>query len=325
MCTAITFRSKDCYFGRNLDLEHSYGECVIVTPRDFPLPFRMLPPRAAHHAMIGIGLVRGNYPLYFDAVNEKGLAMAGLNFPGNARYHSPHPDKDNVASFELIPWVLSQCSTLSQARELLQRLNLTDTDFSPSFPHTPLHWIIADRHTCFVAEPTADGLRLYDNPAGVLTNEPPFPAQLHRLSDYLHLSATPPVNRFAPHLPLTPYSRGMGGLGLPGDWSSPSRFVRTAFAVHNSPSPIDATHFFHLMSCVEVPRGSVRLENGHEVISIYTSCCDLERGIYHYVTYENRQICAIDLHRSDLDGDSLHSYALITRQQIKMQNEKAGT
>ena len=112
----------------------------------------------------------------------------------------------------------------------------------------------------------------------------------------------------------------MGALGLPGDWSSRSRFVRAAFAAHNSTRPTDITQFFHLMSCVEVPRGCVRLEEGQEVTSISTSCCDLVRGIYHYVTYSNRQICAVDLHGENLNATGLTTFPLPAEQHLYLQN-----
>lgn len=317
MCTALSHRN---FFGRTLDLEYSYHEQVVVLPRRFPLSFRLADPIPVHHAIVGMAHVEENSPLFYDAVNEKGLAMAALNFPLSAVYQPPKQDKVNLAPFELMGWVLGQCATLAQARQLLERVNVLGLDFSPKLPSTPLHWLVADRERALTAEPLADGLHVQENPVGVLTNEPPFPMQLARLNDFLHLSSTPPKNHFAPHLPLTAHSRGMGALGLPGDWSSQSRFVRAAFAAHNSSGPADVGQFFHLMACVEVSRGCVRLEDGKEVISVYTSCCDLDRGVYHYVTYGNRQICAVELGQCDLDGDRLSCYPLITDQQIFLQN-----
>lgn len=317
MCTALRHQT---FFGRTLDLEHSYHEQVVVVPRRFLLPFRMENALSDHYAMVGMAHVEDGVPLFYDAVNETGLAMAGLNFPHSAAYTCAKGGMVNLAAFELIPRVLGQCATVAQARQLLERVNVVKLDFSPRLPSTPLHWIIADRESSLVAEPMEDGLHLYENPVGVLTNEPPFPFHLARLNDSLALSTYPPKNQFSCALPLTAYSRGMGALGLPGDWSSQSRFVRCAFAAHNSSSPADVTQFFHLMSTVEVPRGCVRLEDDQKVTSIYTSCCDLSAGVYHYVTYTNRQICAVDLHRCDLDGDPLFCWPLITRQTIAYQN-----
>lgn len=316
MCTALVHGP---FFGRTLDLEYSYEEQVVVVPRRFPLTFYAQPPLTRHHAIIGMAHVAQGHPLFYDGMNETGLAMAALNFPLSAVYPKEQKEQINLAPFELIPWVLGQCSTVCQARDLLERVNVTGVDFSPNLPSTPLHWLVADRDRSITVEPMADGLRIHENPVGVLTNEPPFPFQLSRLNDFRGLSAAPSANRFS-SLPLTEYSRGMGALGLPGDWSSQSRFVRCAFAAHNSSLPASVTQFFRILSTVEVPRGCVRLENGKEVISVYTSCCDLNNGIYHYTTYGNRQICAVALSRCDLDGTSLYRYPLVNEPYIAVQN-----
>lgn len=316
MCTALLHRNL---FGRTLDLEHSYQEQVVVLPRRFPLPSPAANTLSNHYAMVGMAHVEDDFPLFYDGVNEAGLAMAGLNFPHSAVYQPRQEGCLNLAPFQIIPQVLARCATVTQARQLLERVNVVSLDFSPRLPSTPLHWIVSDETSSLVAEPMADGLHLYENPVGVLTNEPPFPFHLARLNDFLALSPYPAKNHFASSLPLTAPSRGMGALGLPGDWSSQSRFVRAAFASHNSSAPCDVSQFFHLLSTVEVPRGCVRLEDGKEVTSIYTSCCDLTAGVYHYVTYANRQICAIDLHRCDLEGTSLSCYPLVIRPVIHYQ------
>ena len=198
MCTAVGFQGKDFYFGRTLDLECSYDEKVVITPRNYPFSFRFLPPIHRHHAMIGVAHVVRGCPLYYEAVNEKGLGMAGLNFPGNACYQAEAQGKDNVASFEFIPWVLAQCATLPEVRALLDRLNLVDVAFSPELPPATLHWMIASRDGALVVESTKDGLQIYDDPVGVMTNEPPFPYQMLNLSNFMTVSAQPPVNLFAP-------------------------------------------------------------------------------------------------------------------------------
>ena len=87
MCTAISYKTKDFYFGRTLDYEISYGERIVITPRDFKLEFRKTFDIEHHYAMIGMAAVANDYPLYFDAMNEKGVCMAGLNFPDNAKYY----------------------------------------------------------------------------------------------------------------------------------------------------------------------------------------------------------------------------------------------
>ena len=112
MCTAATYRTNDSYFGRNLDLERSYHESVTITPRNFRLDFRREDPMDSHLAMIGMATVANGYPLYYDATNEMGLSMAGLNFPENAVYRPEVDGMDNIATFELIPWILGRCATV---------------------------------------------------------------------------------------------------------------------------------------------------------------------------------------------------------------------
>ncbi len=141
MCTAITYQTQSHYFGRTFDHDVSYGESVVIAPRKFPL--RTLPNVKTHYAIIGMATISSHYPLYYDATNEKGLSMAGLNFPGNAVYANPKKGADNVPVFDFIPWVPGQCATISQAEELLLRTNLTNTPFSDKIPPAPLHWLLA--------------------------------------------------------------------------------------------------------------------------------------------------------------------------------------
>ena len=216
MCTAATYKTKDFYFGRTLDYEFSYGDEIIITPRNYPFVFRHTKTLENHYALIGMACCADNYPLYYDAINEKGLCIAGLNFVGNAWYCKDEPGKDNVAQFELIPWLLGRCATVQDARTLLDRMNLVDTPFCEGMPVASLHWMIADNHECITLESTKDGLHVYDNPAGVLTNNPPFPMQLFALNNYMQLSPKATGNHFAPNVPLNAYSRGMGAMGLPG-------------------------------------------------------------------------------------------------------------
>lgn len=324
MCTAVTYQTKDFYFGRTLDYDFSYQEEITVTPRNFPLSFRHAGCLERHYAIIGMAYVADGYPLYFDAVNEKGLAMAGLNFVGNAVYGKPLQEKDNIAQFELIPWVLAQCESVKEARALLDNLHLTDTPFSDELPPAQLHWILADREEAVTIESVKEGLKIYDNPVGVLTNNPTFDQQLFRLNDYMHLSPKDPVNTFSDGLSLQTYSRGMGALGLPGDLSSRSRFVRAAFTKMNSRSgdseEESVSQFFHILGAVAQQRGCCEVGEGKYEITIYTSCCNADKGVYYYTTYQNHQITGVDMHREDLEGSTLSHYPLITKQQIKMQN-----
>ena len=323
MCTAITFHTKDHYFGRNLDFEHGFGEVVTVTPRNFPFAFRCVEGLKTHYAIIGMAAVDNGYPLYYDGTNEKGLSMAGLYFPGNAVYLPERQDKDNITPFEFIPWILGSCADLLQAEEKLKNLNLVDIPYSSQFPLSPLHWIIADRKRSITVEPTAEGIKIYENPVGVLTNNPHFDFHMYNLAGYLNLTREEPVSRFAPDYALQPYSRGMGAMGLPGDLSSASRFVRAAFVKLNSvckdTETASVSQFFHILGSVAQQEGCARVGNAFEK-TIYTSCCNTNKGIYYYTTYENSQITGISMHNTDIDSTKLSVFPLITETQIRMEN-----
>ena len=195
MCTAATYCNGDFYFGRNLDYEFSYGEHVTITPRNYPIRLHG-GALDRHYAMIGMAHIQDDYPLYYDAVNEKGLCIAGLNFVGNAVYPPVTQGVASVPQYALIPWLLGTCATVAEAHNALARVVVDNTPFAPELPCAQLHWLVADRSGCIVVEATADGLHVYDDPAGVLTNNPPFPQQLAALRNYTRLSAEPAAGRF---------------------------------------------------------------------------------------------------------------------------------
>ena len=323
MCTAISYKTNDHYFGRNLDLEYSYHETVTITPRKYPFAFHKVMHLTEHYAMIGMATVVNNYPLYYEATNEHGLSMAGLNFPGNAVYLTPVDVKDNIAPFEFIPWILGQCQTVKEARSKLANINLANIAFSEEFPLAPLHWMISDKLESIVVEPTAAGINIFDNPVGVLTNNPPFDFHMYNLSNYLNLTHEEPVNRFTNQIDLAPYSRGMGAIGLPGDLSSASRFIKAAFTKLNSVSDgtesSSISQFFHILGSVAQQRGCVKV-NGAFENTIYSCCCNTDKGIYYYTTYENSQITAVSMFHEDLNSDIIKSFPLVVEQQIRMEN-----
>ena len=324
MCTAATYKTNDFYFGRTLDYEYSYMEEITITPRNYPFKFKEKETINTHYAIIGMAYVAEEYPLYYDAVNEKGLGIAGLNFVGNTYYNESIEGKDNIAQFEFIPWILSQCATTEEAKKLIEKINLTNIPFNSQLPLAQLHWIIADKDEAITVEAVQEGIKVYENPVGVLANNPPFDKQMFALNNYMNLSNKAPENKFASNLNLQKYSRGMGAIGLPGDLSSQSRFVRVAFVKMNSVSAEgeneSVSQFFHILNSVDQQRGCCELENGKYEITIYTSCCNATKGIYYYTTYDNHQITAVDMRKEDLNINTLIRYPLIKDEQIKIQN-----
>ena len=323
MCTALHDPSGDGWFGRTLDLEHTYAEQVVVTPRQYPLPRRMGHTHHAHLAFVGMATVVEGYPLYYDGVNEAGLAVAGLRLAKSTLYPPPREEGDNLAVFELIPHLLGTCRTLEDVRTAMEKVHLCDLPFSSRYPTAPLHWLVADTVRCAVIESTANGVRIHDNPVGVLANEPPFPHQLTHLANFAHLTNEEPTEGSYAACAL-PLSRGTGAVGLPGDFTSPSRFVRAAFVLaHSDPdSQNPVGQFFHLLDTVAVPRGSIRLTDRQAVITHYAAAMNQRRGVYYYRTYENCRLCAVALHRENLEDTTLRCYPLRREQDVYCHNKK---
>lgn len=319
MCTALVLQGENCYFGRNLDLEYSYNETITITPRNFKLSFRKTEDICTHYAIIGMAYVKDGYPLYYDAINERGLGMAGLNFPYNAHYFEEDNRKINIAPFEFIPYILSQCANVQEAIALLSEINICSIAFSPDLPLSPLHWIITDGNETITVESTKNGLNIYKNPFGVLTNNPPFNLQLLNRQKYKNLSAYDKENKKVNEY----FSRADGAIGLPGDWSSMSRFVKAVFVKENSAEQKSEKErvgqFFHILSSVAMVKGVVRIGETME-ITIYSSCCNLNEGLYYYTTYNNRQINCIGMHKENLTASDLISYSLNSEENIFYQN-----
>lgn len=313
MCTAITLKTKDFYFGRTLDYDFSYAEEVTVTPRNYAFPFREAENLTEHYAIIGMAFVKDDYPLYYDAVNEKGLCMAGLNFVGNACYGKSGRGKINLAQFEFIPYILGKCASVEEAVKEIEKINLTTEAYAADLPIAELHWLVADGKDAVTIEFVKEGLKIYKNEVGVLTNNPPFDKQIFNLNNYMALSPRDPQNTFSEKLGLKAYSRGMGAMGLPGDLSSQSRFVRAAFMRLNSVSgdteEESVNQFFHILGSVAQPRGACMVGKNYE-ISVYISCCNADKGVYYYETYENHRITAVNMFKHNLDGKELFRYPI---------------
>ena len=320
MCTAASFKNKNTYFGRTLDYEFSYGEKVTITPRNYPFEFRHLGLNNNHYAIIGMAHIHNDYPMYYDAMNEYGLGMAGLNFVGNAKYNEVIEGKENVAQFEFISFILSTCKNVLEAKNKIKEINLVKTPYNEYYPAAKLHWILRDINDCIVVEAMEDGIHIYDNKTGSLTNNPPFNYQLENLKNYVSLNNDEPNKSFS--FDEAFYSRGMGSVGLPGDLTSQGRFVRVAYTAHFSVASPDenssVNQFFHILESVWQTRGLCKINDKYE-ITIYASCMNLNEGIYYYKTYDNPQMSAVYLKHENLNSSKLISYDL-AKESIFKQN-----
>lgn len=325
MCTCAFYVSKDHYFGRNLDYEIAYGQKIVITPRNYELKYRNLPSQKTHYAMIGVSVISDNYPLYCDAINEKGLGIAGLNFAGPGKYFPVDEAKKNIASFELICYLLANCETVSDVKKSLANANISDVTFSSEFPAAVLHWMMSDKTgKSIVIESSQSGLHIYDNPVNVMTNNPVFPSQLTNLANYAAISPAEPENTLVPNAKLNMYSRGMGTHFLPGGMDSSSRFVKAVFALSHAPEGKDendnVTNYFHILHSVEQAKGLDEVAPGSFEYTMYSDCMNLDKGILYCTTYGDNRIRAVDMNKEDLDSKDLIAYDLFKKQDIEFEN-----
>ncbi len=324
MCTAISFNTKNHYFGRTLDLEYSFNENIIITPRNYKLNYKHNNHQKNNFAIIGVGIVQDDYPLYYDAINEKGVSVAGLNFPKTCKYYNYVKDKINLTSFELIPWILQNFDSINILKSEINDINITNDNFNECFKHSPLHWIVSDNETSITIEQSQNGLKILDNPIGVLTNEPSFDMQLENLTKYINLTPYEPNNIFCEFTNITPSSRGLGGFGLPGDLSSSSRFVRAAYTKLNSICDNDEVssinQFFNILNTVKQTNGCVRLPDNKLEKTVYTTCYNTDKCILYYTTYNNSSISQVNLFNVNLDSSVIIQYNMLTEPTIIKQN-----
>lgn len=300
MCTAINENKIFHLFGRTLDLEYSYNENVVICPRRFQFQFIHEGKIYEHYAIIGTAHIADGIPLYYDGMNEKGLCVAALRFSELAYYHEKKPEGRNLASFELIPWILCNCESTTEAQKLLKEINVTPESFSEKLPSTPLHWLIGDKERSIVVESVREDFKIYNAPHGVLTNAPDFPTQCRILEKH-----------------------GDGGEPILGDLSSTSRFIR---AVHAKTYTIPTeertpaiSRFFHLMSTVTQPHGLFRADE-KQLRTVYTSCMDTERLTYYFTTYDCRKIRGVRMKNAHLDLDTITEFPMKRKEWIHFLN-----
>lgn len=329
MCTGLSLVTKDNkhLFGRNLDVPATYGQQVQIVPRNFNwVNVVNKETYTSKYACIGMGIVVENQPLLFDALNEKGLAGGGLNFTHFAKFNdAPVDGKTNISGSNFLYWALSNFSNLEELKEALNNLILTSIPVKAGLPVAGLHWIFTDLSgKSIVIEYMEDGMHVYDNPVGVLTNDPTFPWQLTNLCQYVTLNTKTPTAKQVGDYTVKPFGHGLNMCGMPGDASPASRFVRTVFfrdSVSEANDEITGVSaFFQVLTGVTVIKGSEVDANGDENYTVYKSCMCQESGTYYYTDYNNRRISAVCLSKADLDAKEIISFEYQGKQDILFQN-----
>ena len=312
MCTAIRFTDLDghLYFGRNLDWSSSYGERIVVVPEGFELrtsPFGAT--SSVSSPVIGMGIVHDGTPLYFDCANAAGLAVAGLNFPGYARYETePVAGRTNVASWELPLWVVANFSTVDEAERALADVAVVDAPLG-GLPTSLLHWMVGDASRSIAVEYTEAGMQVFHDGADVLANQPGFAYHAENLRSYLNLTNEVPADTQWRGAHLSPYGTGAGMRGLPGDYYSPSRFVRAAFLNAHYPDKAgerdNVSRLFHTLGGVSMVDGAARMADGDFERTVYTGGFSAATRTYYWNTYDDPTVRGVSLDDLDTTGTEL--------------------
>ena len=281
--------------------------------------------KKSKYAIIGMASVIDDYPAFADAMNEKGLGCAGLNFPGYFyEEENKVQGKNNIAPYDLLMWILSNFETVDEVLKEIGNIELVAVPINEKTPLPTLHWIVADTSgKSIVIEKTKEALKVYENPIGVLTNSPTFDWHLTNLNEYMKTTPIHPEPVKWGEKELKPLGVGLGTNGLPGGCSGVDRFVRIAYLKSQVSETEDLmkgiSQFFRMLNYVAMPRGAV-ITDGLDDITLYTSCMCQQKGIYYYATYNSIGISAIDMNKEDLDGTEIKRFEYLDKVHITYQN-----
>ncbi len=333
-CTAIRIKTKDggAVYARTMEFPFDFGSEIIAIPRGYSFS-GTLPDGSkgitwkAKYAVIGANVFKQNQIL--DGINEMGLAFGALYFNNYAHYQTitPQDKKRALAPWEFGTWILTTCATIDEVKRALTSIKIGATktataginiaalgaDYIP-----PLHYIVHDATgKSIVIEPINGTLQEYDNPLGALTNSPTFDWHLTNLNNYVNLTPTnvPPLSlgEFA----IKPTGQGSGMLGLPGDFTPPSRFIRAA-ALSLSALPADTAQegvsvAINIINNISIAKGMIRDIQKTGTTYEYTQwviVSDLTNCRLYYRTYQNHCYHAVDLKTINFESNVIKKLAM---------------
>lgn len=315
MCTAVFLQTPTSvpYFGRTMDFSYPLDPEIYFCPAGYKWQGILLGEEfQTTHRFMGIG--QNLSPVTFaEGVNERGFAVASLYFPGYAQYDMPDStDSTSVTSTGLLTYLLGNCACVDHAASILPALHIVGVKDAVTHTVAPLHWIMADSSgACMVIEKDAQGLHLIDNPIGVLSNSPDFTWHMTNLRNYACVTPQQEAQVTWNGVTLTPFGQGAGTLHLPGDYTPPSRFVRTAYMKCHTLLPREDNEAvpscFHILESVSIPKGCVMTSRQTPDYTQYTSFINLASQEYFFRTYRNSQITAVPMPSAKPDTAGLLS------------------
>ncbi|MDG1809314.1 MAG: choloylglycine hydrolase family protein [Pirellulaceae bacterium] len=315
-CTGIILRTLDgiTLIGRTMEFGFDIKSDILVVPAG--TKFTTLdgnPEKSGFTFEAKYGFAGANAigrPVIVDGVNEKGLYFGAFYFLGPAKYAelTSANQKKAISSEELGNWLLSQFATVAEIKAALPGIVVVGTEIKEIGGIAPLHYAVTDATgAAIVIEYTQTGLRIHDNTVNAVTNNPTYDWHLTNLRKYIGLSA---VNRETVKVgqqELKPFGQGTGMFGLPGDFSSPSRFVRaTAFANHALPSANaneGVFRAFHIMNNFDIPKGAIRESDSNTLMdyTVWTSVTDTKNAVYYYKTFKTQAVERLDVRKALVD------------------------
>ncbi len=324
-CTGIRILPKDgaVIYARTLEFAADFHSDVVVVPRGMDYVGSTPGDKPGLHWQSKYASVGANafeLPVIIDGLNEKGFAVGTFYLPGYAKYETLGPkDLDRaLAPWELPLFLLGTCGSVPEAVAAAREVRVVEVVEKHMGLTPPVHFVLHDAAgRCAVLEYIDGTLRVHANPLGVITNSPTFDWHLTNLCNYVNLTVNnvPPVDLAG--LKFSGFGQGTGMLGLPGDFTPPSRFVR-AVAFSHSALPVDTAYegvlqAFHILNQFDIPKGSARSsENGHVITdyTLWTSVSDLKNLRYYIHTFENRRIRMVDLSRLDPSAKEVKTFLL---------------
>ncbi|MGD9475243.1 MAG: choloylglycine hydrolase family protein [Eubacteriaceae bacterium] len=330
MCTSLTYQTNDQhhFLARTMDFAFLFKPEVLVYPKNYGFRLYLTDDiLTVKYAFMGFGQrFEDSYDGFADGVNEKGLSCAALYFPGYAYYSNQAiEEKKNIAPYELVPYILSQCDSIDSVIALMKNTNLVSEPFKKLDFLPPLHFIISDQFgRCIVIEPRESGLEILENSIGIMTNSPPFDWHITNINNFIGIHPTQNEGLNLSGVTFKPFSQGFGTIGLPGDFTSPSRFVKTVFSKFSS-TPCNLytdgmSTIFHILDGVSLIKGSVVTEEQDLEFTQYTACYDLTTQTLYYKTYSNSQINAVSLSPENVNSTSVSAYPVSMEQSVLFQN-----
>ena len=324
MCTSFTYEDADGKFflSRTMDFGFELGGRPVVIPRQHHFNSDVAANGfAGPLGFVGAGRNVGQY-LTVDGVNEAGFAAATLYFTESKYSPAPLAGHVNLASHEMIPYLLGNMHSVSELRDRLATLNVVavKNKFMGDIV-VPLHWIVTDASgDCAVLEAEGEGLQLYDNPVGVMTNSPDFPWHVKNLKNFAQLQPTLAAGTKYGALQADGFGAGTGAVGLPGDYTSVSRFVRMAFLrehaekVHGQAAAVNTIS--HLLGSLDIPRGIKISADGSSDYTQYRGYMDMSRHAYFMQPYDDQTITKVALTEDLLNAAEQTEFPLAQAQQF---------